>query len=515
MFNNSAATAVETTVLIVMVLVATPTLIRNFGVSAYGAFVFLNLFSIYGALYFFDLGMEASLTTHIARYEAAELTEKMQGALLVALLYYGLLGLLVGLAVFLTGDAIAAKFIDTSNELNRHAIRQALSIISLNVLLQFLTLPFVAVLQGVRRYVVTKSVNSVGTVLQYTTIMIVSAYYHTIDTAFAILTVVTFLRLAFYALYFRFWLPQFRGFNSRLDFSVLKTLVGYSSILFVCRIIGLINKNIAKVLIWLFLPVVNLSIYDVVLRPSNTLRMPEGVVGTSIIPEVARLKQLGRIKEIGDLYLRLVRYTYLIQVPMAVSLGLFIRDILGHWVGPQFQQHYPLVLILVAAFVLAPVPSLAFSVIVGLEKIRNAIWISIVATILNAGLAIVLLQFMGLAGLLTATLVAQAFMFGPYLYKLRQYVGLQTRQLAMIFLRIAMVAVPAFLVQWTVRTWFRPQPALMFGVATAVGIVHLLVEYRFLLNAEERLFLRQTVGLRRRRPAPVTQPADPEYEPRE
>ena len=99
MFGNSVMTAVETSVLILLVLVATPILIGNFGVAAYGAFVFLSIFSVYGALYFFDLGMEASLTTYVARFDAAEDRRKLQGSFVVAFLYYGSLGILVGLAV--------------------------------------------------------------------------------------------------------------------------------------------------------------------------------------------------------------------------------------------------------------------------------------------------------------------------------------------------------------------------------------------------------------------------------
>ena len=41
--TGSLHMTIETAVLMVMVVIATPTLIRNFGVASYGAFVFLNI----------------------------------------------------------------------------------------------------------------------------------------------------------------------------------------------------------------------------------------------------------------------------------------------------------------------------------------------------------------------------------------------------------------------------------------------------------------------------------------
>jgi len=497
MFNNSVMMAVETGVLTIMVLVATPVLIKNFGVAGYGAFVFLNIFSIYGALYFFDLGMEASLTTYVARYDAAREQEKMHHALVVAVLYYGLLGSAVGVALYFASDAIGSRFIDTGDELNRQAVRNALTIISVNIVLQFLVLPFVAILQGLRRYVVTKSVNTAATVVQYTVIMLATARWGGIDTAFAIVTVVTLLRLVFYVTFFSFGVPQFAGFRPKLDMSLFRVLVGYSSVLFICRIIGLINKNIDKFLIWLFLPVTNLAVYDVIARPSNLLRVPEGVVGISIIPETAHLRELGKKQEIGALYLRLVRYTYLILVPLATVIGAFIPDLIRVWVGSEFVAHSYLVLILLAAFVIAPAPSLAFNVIVGLEKIKHALWISVAATALNAVLSVILLQFLGLAGLLISTLAGQAFMVVPYVRKLSEYTGLELSDLGKAIARIMLLVLPFVAVDVVIRYFLRDHVVTMFGVAALLTLVHLWLEFRLLLDRNERAFLLDRLRFRR------------------
>ena len=69
LFWTTFASSVDTIILIALSLVATPVFISHFGEVGYGVFIFLNIFSIYGALSFFDLGMEGALMTHVASFE--------------------------------------------------------------------------------------------------------------------------------------------------------------------------------------------------------------------------------------------------------------------------------------------------------------------------------------------------------------------------------------------------------------------------------------------------------------
>ncbi|MEW5797254.1 MAG: polysaccharide biosynthesis C-terminal domain-containing protein [Candidatus Zixiibacteriota bacterium] len=495
MFSNSMMTAVETAVTMVMVIIATPALIENFGVASYGAFVFLNIFSIYGALFFFDLGMEGSLTTYIARYDASSDRKKMQQSLVVAILYYGTLGALVGLGLLFASDFIAYRFVEVKGELSRDAVKAALHILSVNVLLQFLALPFVAVLQGLRRYVLTKSVNTIATVIQYTLIIIVSYYHGSIDKAFLVVTCMSLARLLFYLGTFTIGIPQFRPMSLRVELSQLRVLVSYSSVLFVCRILGLVNNNVHKLAIWLYMPVTNLAIYDVVVKPSNALRVPDTVAGTSIIPEVARLHALGRKDEIAGMYIRLIRYTYLVLVPMVVFLAVFISHLLRIWVGEQFVPYAWAVYILLFAFLLAPVSSQAFLSVVGLERIRNAIWISIVGTALNATLSLTLLHYLGLAGLLLATVTMYAFMFWPYIRQLARHVGLRPTTVVAAIGKTLGLAAPFAGAYLLVEHFLSGRTLIMLGVAAVIGIAHLAAEYHWLLNGRERDFVGSRLGL--------------------
>jgi O-antigen/teichoic acid export membrane protein len=324
LFNNTAFTTIDYFVLIVLNLLATPILIKNFGVEGYGAFVFLSIFSIYGALTFFDLGMEGALMNYVARFDADTNHKKLQDTLSISLAYYTILGLLVGTLIYFSGGFITSRLVDDSPVLNRAAVATSLTVISVNIFLQFLTLPFAAILQGLRRFVITKSVNSGITILRYLLIIVAAIYFHRIELAFMIITGLTVINLVVFLYIFMFRMPQFRHMRIRFNFSLLRTLFNYSSILFVSRIIGLICNQVDKVLIWLYLAITSMTVYDVVARPANMLRLTITIINSAVIPEVARLHHLNDLTSIRKLYINLVRYAYLILLPILVLLYVYI-----------------------------------------------------------------------------------------------------------------------------------------------------------------------------------------------
>ena len=490
LFKNTVFTSLDYFILIVLNLLATPLLIKNFGIDGYGAFVFLSIFSIYGALSFFDLGMEGSLMNFVARFEASEDNHKLQDTLSASLVYYACIGLVLGISIYYGGDFIARRLLRDNSALDPHSVSLSISIISFNIFLQFVAMPFAAVLQGMRRFVITKSVNSAMTILRYLLIIIAAIYFHKIEYAFGIITCLTIGMLGTYLFIFATRLPQFKNMRVRFDFQLLKTLFNYSSVLFINRIIGLICNQIDKVLIWLYMIVANMTIYDVVSRPANLLRLVMSVLNSAIVPEVARKHQLNDIPAIRILFINMVRYAYLLLLPVLAILGVYIKDLLRLWVGSEFVSHSYLALILLAVYIVLPIPSIASTMVVGLEKVRQTIWIAIVSTIINIVLSVSLLHVMGLAGLLVATLCAELFGLVPYLLAMRKFLDFEIYQIIKPLLPIAMVNI-VFLIFHVLQRWMFSGHAIIFTVfAVLIVLANYLANYRYLLGDSEKAFLR-------------------------
>jgi len=464
LFNNTLISSFDYVLLVALNLLATPILIDNFGIDGYGAFVFLSIFSTYGALSFFDLGMVGALMNYFARFHADNDRRRLQDSLTVSLVFYGLLGIVIALAVFASGDFIIGRLLDDKSALSRSFALQAMIYIAVNIFLQFLTLPFSAILQGMRQYIITKSISAIMNVLRYILIIAAAIWYGRIDVAFFIIAGLTLVRLAVFLYIFGFRLPEFR------------------------RLIGLAHNQIDKLLIWLYLTVSSMTVYDVVSRPANLLRLVMTILNSAVIPEVARRHHLGEIDAIAKLYINMVRYAYLIILPFLIVLFTYMSDLLGLWVGEQFTDSAPLAMILLAVHLVLPIPSVASTVVVGLEKVRQTIWIPITSTVINIVFSLVLLKFLGLAGLLIGTLCADAFGVIPYTAAMKRFLRLNLRQLVRPLAPIGLSSLVFLAFHTGLLRLFEHQMLIIIG-ATATFILHITFNYRCLLSGEERIFL--------------------------
>jgi O-antigen/teichoic acid export membrane protein len=489
LFNNTLITFVDYGVLIGLNLAATPLLIANFGIDGYGAFVFLTIFSIYGALAVFDLGMEGALMNYIARFQASGDRRRMHDALTVSLVYYSGIGLVLGVGIYFGGGLLASRLLGDGAAIEPETVYNAIALVAVNIVFQFVNMPLTATLQGMRRYVATKTVNSVMNIIRYVLVVAVAVMYHRIDAGFAVVLALTIVRQVALAYLLLFRVPDFAGWRPHLDLSLFRRLFNYSSILFVTRIIGLVHNQMPKVLIWYYLPVASMTVFDVVARPAMLVRVIMGTVVSAIIPEAAQLHQRGEKAKIRWLYLSLIRYTYLIILPILAVLFVYIHDFMRLWVGAELAEHAYLSLILLAGYLILPAPTVANTMVVGLEKVRQTIWIPIVGTTLNLVVSVVLLQVVGLAGLLLGTLVSQLFTLIPYVRFMKRFTEFSYSDLVLPLAPALLVALGSSVLNLGVRTIFGNDIwILAAGVFVTLG-TNYFINVRFLLKSDERAFL--------------------------
>jgi len=488
-FDNTLFTLIDYLLLVALNLLATPILIRNFGVEGYGAFIFLSIFSIYGAFSFFDLGMEGSLMNFVARFEATGDRKKLHNTLSISILYYALIGIILGILLYFTSGFIASRLLDDGSKLSLTTVLTSIDYIALNIFLQFLTIPFTAILQGLRRFVITKGVNSVMNILRYALVIIAAVYYGRIDYAFLIILGLTLIRLILLSFITAFKTDYFRGMKIQFDLSLLRTLISYSSLLFINRLVGLVWNQIDKVLIWLYLAVTSMTIYDVIARPASLLRLVMSVLNSAVIPEVARLHETGDIPAISALYIRLIRFAYMIVLPALAVFFIYIDVLLELWVGQMFVPHAYLAMILLSVYLVLPIPSVASTMVIGLEQVRQTIWIPITAAIINIVLSLVLLQFWGLAGLLVATLAAEIFATVPYFTFMKRQLAFSFWPIAKSVVKILFIAAVAGLGYFLIRRIMPGQYLIAGTLCAIVFCLNLWANYMFLLNRNEKQFL--------------------------
>jgi O-antigen/teichoic acid export membrane protein len=489
LFNNTLFTALDYVVMIALSLVATPVLIHHLGIAGYGVFVFLSMFSFYGALSFFDFGMNGSLVTYVAKAEAEGDRRTLHELLSIGLVFYAAIGAALAIGLYLSAGFIIDRFVATNSALNMDQIQRAIVIISGTLFLQFLSLPLTAVVEGLRRYTMSKTANSALLIPQYILLMVAAIWSQRLDYAFSVMLLISCIRLIVFSTLLRIKVVQFSDFTFGFRKQLFCKLTNYSGLLFTNRLIGLVFNQLDKILCWLYLVVSSLTIYDVVVRPANLLRLVLTITNSSLIPEVARLNRLGEEELIGQLYINMVRYCYLILLPLVLVVGVYAKQLLGLWVGPELAVHWPLVLILLSVYLVQPIASVASTVVIGLERVRQTMWIAVTGTVVNIVLSLSLVGRYEIAGLLAATLAAQILMVGPYATVMTRLLGVPLGALLRPIGRILTCAIPFALAHVLISMQVVEPRGVTLATAGVVMIVHLGVNYRLLLSDEERNYL--------------------------
>jgi len=485
LFWNTIASSFDTAILLVLSLIVTPVLIKNFGVELFGVFVFLNIFSIYGALSFFDLGMEGALMTHVARYEAQNQFDQIAKALNVALVYYGTIGVILSVCLAASGHVIVERF--HIEDRQHDQIMLSILLVSLNIFFQFIGLPFVAVLQGMHRFTLTKSINAGLNIIQYVALMGVAVIWSRLDIGFLCITAITAVRtLANLIIYARGERAQF---VKELDKKIFADLRRSSNSLFMNRLIGLIYNQVGKFLIWLRLPIAEMTVFDVVSRPAAMVKVLVGMVYSAVIPEVARLSQLKDFQSIKLIYIRLIRYSLLLVLPIIVIIAGHASSILIIWIGPEFGQHGALVQLLMFAMVLMPFGSVASTVIVGLGMVGRTIWISLLGTAINVILAFALVDDLGVTGLVLAILIAELMMAIPYTVVMSKILAVQKKEILVPHDRIILMSFVMLTLQCCIEAYVDMTPKFWLLIFSGM-ILHYAFEVLFFLTPDESLFLK-------------------------
>jgi len=489
LLKNTLTSSADTIILIVLSLIATPILIKYFGVEAYGVFLFLSIFTITGALSFFDFGMEGALMMHIARYEAEGLYDKINNAFLNSIIYYSVIGGTLSLAINLSSD-----FIIRNMDLVRIDLEQlvfAIQIISINALVQFLISPFAAVLQGMHRFTITNGISSLYNIVQYVTIIIIASWTQRFDLALFGVACVSLFRLGTY-IYIYFRMPNIK-FRFHFDLILFKELWLTSNTLFLNRIIGLIYNQTGKILIWLKLPIQNMVVYEVSNRPASLVRVLGSMCYSAIIPEVSKLAHGNLFSEIRILYIRLLRYMYLLIIPTIVVFSVHASRILDIWLGAEFIQYASLVQLFMLSSLLLPLSSLASTLYVGLDKIKETVWISAVGTIIFVIAGFVLISANGVMGLVAGLLISELIMFVLYFKSIKKIINVTGKDLATHISPIFSLAIVMLALQ-QVPYFFKESTLAWLILVIVLTLIHYVLQLIYFLDQHEKTYLKNRIS---------------------
>ena len=463
--RNTLYSSADSVVLMVLAFLNISILTSSYGVAGFGVYSLLIIFSVYGSLVAFDLGIEATVIHRIARFmneKVRDLSAARETYITATFTLFGL-GALVGLATFCLLYFSTEIFV-AGDELASSMVRSSAVFVSTAIPLQFGAMAANGVLLGLEKYFIAKLLNSLNLVANSCTIVYCAWLNMHLSDIFQIYLYISILRfVALQAVIYReIDVTKTKAFSLiRASIELLRE----SRVLFFSRITGLIFNYTDRIVISTVMGPTSLGFYEILKRLVIPVQLLNTVLVSAILPAVTRLlandnwaaakNTLQAITTVATYFISfLISATFLLVDPF---VDLWLSDVelpqgFSDWVA------IPLIWIFINI-----VPSIINTVALALGKVRETLIYGGIGALINLVATILIIQAYGIVGVLFATLAAHSviavfyyrLVFYENLLSLKSLAKTTARALTFMFFSICIGSYfldPAGLFQWMAST---------------------------------------------------------------
>lgn len=467
----------------------TPFMLATLGETNYGLWVLVGSLVAYGTL--FDLGISGAVVKYVAEYRARGEVEQARGLVATALWLYTVLGLLVVVLCAVIAPFVPAWFNIPNSE--QATARWLVLLSGIGVGLSIPCSTPAAVLKGLQRFDLINLVSVTGTLL------VAAATVVGLLLGGGVLGVVAVnIPIMLVMQVPSIWLVRraapelrfgWRGGNLRLA----RTVVTYSSAIFITQISGRLQTRTDEIVIGGFLPVTAVTPFAIARRLSEISGLLTNQFMKVLFPLASELHAENDQARLRSLYIIGTRLTLATFLPIGGATIVLARAVLSVWVGEAYGNYAYLVVILTLSSFIDTSQWPAGSILQGMARHRPLAVLSSAAALLNLALSIALVRSFGLVGVALGTLIPTTIIcLGFILPFTMQVIGISVREaLENIFLPALLPAVPMAVVLYGLQQALKPSSVLAIMVVAGVGVLVYVIGYISIgANTTERQVLR-------------------------
>jgi O-antigen/teichoic acid export membrane protein len=455
--------------------VLTPFILHQLGATHYGLWALVGSVVAYGSL--LDLGIAGAVIKYVAEYRATGEHDQAHSLVATALRLYALLGLIaVALSVVL-----ALLFPHLFNVLP-HERAMATALVLLAGISVGISIPCtlsVAVLRGLQRFDLVNLISSIGTLLSLTAIVAVLLLGGGVLGMVVVNIPVVLVMQGVSIRFINRTAPELRFGWRGAKRSWVRTILSFSSSLFVIDLATRLQTKTDEMVIGAFLPISSITPYSLALRLSEIAQILADQFIKVLLPLASELHAEDDRSRLRSLYIASTRLTLAICLPVGCVLVILARAILGVWVGESYTHHAHLVAILTLASLIVTSQWPAGAILQGMARHRLLAVTSTCSALANLALSIALLHPFGLTGVALGTLIPTATeCLGFILPYATRVIGVSaTEALKEIFLPALLPAIPLVILLYVLQQAIEPSSLLSIMVMAGSGVLVYMLGY--------------------------------------
>lgn len=403
----------------VISILYTPIMIRLLGQSEYGLYNLSN--SIIGYLGVLDFGIGNAVIRYTAKYKALEDKEGESNLYGMFFVIYSILAILVILTgIFLVKNThLFFSNSLTKDELIRIQFMMALMIFNLAISFPFGI--FGAIITAHEQFIFPKLVGIVRQILNpFVMLPLLLLGYRSLGMTVA----TTCLNLIFIwiNLYYCFNILKIKVKFNRMDFLVLKEIMGYSFFIFLNMIVDKIYWSTDQFILGSVRGTVAVAVYSIGSTFNQYYMNFSTAISGVFLPKVTKMVTRNvSNEELSDLFIRTGRIQFIILSFILSGFILVGQEFIAIWAGRDYEESYFIALVVMIPLTIPLIQNLGITILQAknMHYFRSTIYIMI--AILNVMISIPLAKIYGGIGCALATgismIIGNIIIINIYYYK--------------------------------------------------------------------------------------------------
>ncbi len=460
--------------------ILTPFLVTTLGSGNYGLWTLL--LCVAGYLELFECGLTTGVMRFISSAEQQDQNRKNQ---LVNTIFFSSFGL-----SFLAGLAgMALAFVFRLAYPSEPLLPLLVGVMTVRIMLSIPSGIFMGVLFGEQQIWLINLIRS-ASVLLFTVgaCWMFSATTDIVNLGMWYAFVYTCENLGYFVIA-RFRLKWMRIWPGGFNFSILKEVAGFCFSSLTANTANVVLIRTDPFIVSASLSLNSVALYAVPLRITEQLFQLSKQLINVFSPVFAELHGCQDNAQIRFWFLRCSKLSWGLMVAVVVPAMVFSREGLQVWVGEAFVVSGPILCILLFAALLRVLQESSCSTLAMTGQHAFVARITILSAISNVVLSLILVRFLGLTGVATATLFSVAiFGCGLSTHQACRSFGITWAKYATTVAAPALLPTMAQLLCLAILCYYLPHQQLihLFLISCVSGITYLLVYLTFSLGKSER-----------------------------
>lgn len=377
-------------------LLVTPYILKYVGASSYG--VYKSISSLSASLAVMDLGLGATMTRYMAKYNATGDKQSASNYVAMSFMQFAIIAsfiALLGVGVFfMIPQMYSAAFSEAEMEL----ARILLLLLVLNLILRLFENLLSGIATGYEQFLAANGIKLFSIIAKFTLILVLLPIVQNVllivilESALAITCVIILLWFVIAKIHV---VPKL----VKWDRSVFTESTLYATLMFLQSITIQFNGNVDNVLIGSYLGASTVTVYSMALVIYGMYEHLSGSVATIMLPNMTRRVVAGQNpRELQECVEKAGRFQFIL---LGAALGGFVvlgKEFYTLWLGEGYKDCYWLTLILIVPVTIPMIQNVALSILRAQNKMLYRTITLLISCVVNIAVTIVGIKTLGYWG---------------------------------------------------------------------------------------------------------------------